>query len=402
MTEALKSYCIVADDLSGAADCAAAFARVAGPVPVYLGEVGDRTDRLAMDTDTRTMDSTQAAAVTTRAFERITRTGSRPQLVYKKIDSTLRGHIGVELLAALRAAPQFAGAVACPAFPEQGRTLEGGQLRVHGHPVQGLGHAGDLMGLLHRAGLAATLIERDETRTDLARRLAEAFEGGARVVVVDAADEDDLARLAAALGSRQVPRVLVVGSAGLARALAAHYEAAPEQPVASPEPGSVIALVGSFSKASFEQVQQVQDRGAARVIRLDAAQWLDPRQAPLRQKTLVVARQHLRGGDNVLFTSTGEVQQSRSLVLAMARLTAPLLEYAGTCVLTGGDTARAMLNELGVDRLIVSAEFEPGISVGHAAACPSTVFVLKAGGFGDAQTLQRIVERFGRQPVRPL
>lgn len=397
MTATLRSFCIVADDLSGAADCAAAFARVAGPVPVYLGEVGDRSESLAMDTDSRTMDSTQAAMVTTRAFERITRGGSTPQLVYKKIDSTLRGHVGAELRAALLAAPQFAGAVICPAFPEQGRTLVGGQLRVHGRPVEALGHAGDLMGILHMAGLPAVLIE--PRQPELARRMADAFAGGARAVVVDAAHGDDLARLAEALGTRHVlPRVLVVGSAGLARALAAHYEA---RPFAPPEAGAaanpVMTVVGSFSKAALAQVQEVQDSGVAQVIRLETAHWLGPPHAGLRQRTLVVARQHLRSHTNVLFAIAGAVSQpfSRSLVRAMARLTAPLLEYAGTCVLTGGDTARAMLNEVGVPCLDVSGEFEPGISIGHVAPYPHTSFVVKAGGFGDAAALKRIIGHFG-------
>jgi uncharacterized protein YgbK (DUF1537 family) len=403
MAESLRSFCIVADDLSGAADCAAAFARVAGPVPVYLGEIGERTESLAMDTDTRTMDTTQAATVTTRAFERITRSGSTPQLVYKKIDSTLRGHVGAELHAALLAAPQFAGAVICPAFPEQGRTLVGGQLRVHGRPVEGLGHGGDLMGILHMAGIPAALIDREQAHAELARRMADAFAGGAGAVVVDAADGDDLARLAEALGTRHVlPRVLVVGSAGLARALAAHYEARPFAPAEAGAPAKpVMTVVGSFSKASLAQVQEVQDSGAAQVIRLETAHWLEPQHATLRQRTLVVARQHLRSHTNVLFAIAGEVRQpfSRSLVRAMARLTGPLLEYAGTCVLTGGDTARAMLNEVGVPRLDVSGEFEPGISIGQVAPYPSTTFVLKAGGFGDTLALQRIVGHFG--PQRP-
>jgi uncharacterized protein YgbK (DUF1537 family) len=275
--------------------------------------------------------------------------------------------------------------------------MESGQVRVHGRAVEVLGHAGDLLGMLHRAGLPAALIGREQTREDLPRRIADAFQDGARVVAVDAVDRDDLAHLAEALGSRRLPRVLVAGSAGLARALATHYQAVPEQALANQVPGSVIALVGSFSKASYEQVEQVQDSGSAQVIRLDTPQWLEAQHATLRQRTLVVARQHLRSGIDVLFTSTGEVQQpfSRSLVRAMARLTAPLLEYAGTCVLTGGDTARAMLSEVGVHRLDVSGEFEPGISIGRAASYPSLSFVLKAGGFGDAEVLQRILGRYG-------
>jgi uncharacterized protein YgbK (DUF1537 family) len=392
----LRSFCIVADDLSGAADCAAAFVRAAGPVPVFLGEVGERTESLAMDTDTRTMDSAQAAVVTARTFEHIARSGSDTQLVYKKIDSTLRGHIGVELRSALVAAPQFAGALITPAFPEQGRILIDGQLRVHGRPVESLGHAGDLMALLHIAGLPAVLLSQQPDSGALARRLVETIRAGARVVVADAADRKDLDRIAGALCSPEVARLLVVGSAGLARSLALHVErrAYPESGRVPPA-GPVMTVVGSFSKASLAQVQLVQESGDAQVIRLKAGHWLEPQHADLRQRTLVIARQHLRSHANVLIGVAGEAEQpfSRSVVRAMARLTAPLLEYAGTCVLTGGDTARAMFNELGVDRFDVSAEVEPGIPIGHASH-PAAAFVVKAGGFGDAAALRRIIRHF--------
>jgi uncharacterized protein YgbK (DUF1537 family) len=405
MIRPLHSFCIIADDLSGAADCAAAFARVGGPVPVYLGEVGDGADCIAMDLDSRTMDTTQAVAMTTRVFERMTRSGSEHGLVYKKIDSTLRGHVGTELAAALLAAPQFAGAVIAPAFPEQGRSLVGGQLRVHGRAVDSLGHAGDLIGLLHMAGLPAALLDPGPDGPQLARRIADAVRTGTRVVVVDALDRADLDRLAGALCSADVPRLLVVGSSGLARSLAAHVQRPPPEPDEADQRqvgGPVMAVVGSFSQASSAQVQQVQDCGGAQVIRLEADQWVEPQHADLRQKTLVIARQHLRSERNVLFAIGGEPKQpfSRSMVRAMARATAPLLAYAGTCVLTGGDTARAMFNELGADRIDVSGEFEPGISFGRTGSHPAG-FVLKAGGFGDASALQRIIGHYGEDGRSP-
>jgi 4-hydroxythreonine-4-phosphate dehydrogenase len=409
MTEPFHSFCIVADDLSGAADCAAAFAPVAGPVPVFLGEVRESTDSLAMDTDSRTMDTTQAVAVTARAFEQVVRGGLAGKLVYKKIDTTLRGHVGAELHPALDAAPQFAAAVIAPAFPEQGRTLQGGQLRVQGRPAENLGHPGDLIGMLHVAGLDAARLGPRQEPPELARRIAEAVQGGARVIVADALDRSDLERLADALCSSEVPRLLVAGSAGLARSLAAHVQPRTPGPASGePQPaaGPVMIVVGSFSNASNAQVQEVRASGDAQVIRLRAAQWVEQQHAALRQKTLVIARDHLRNHRDLLLGIEGEIEQpfSRSTVRAMARLMAPLLQYAGTCLLTGGDTARAMFNELGVDRLDVSGEFEPGIPIGRAAG-HAAAFVVKAGGFGDALVLQRIIHRFGVRadppPARP-
>jgi uncharacterized protein YgbK (DUF1537 family) len=65
-------------------------------------------------------------------------------------------------------------------------------------------------------------------------------------------------------------------------------------------------------------------------------------------------------------------------------------------VLTGGDTARALFNQLGIQRFDVLGEVEPGISIGRASGHPATRFILKAGGFGDPSALQRLVRQSGR------
>ena len=108
------------------------------------------------------MERADAVSATAHAFEQIARSGFARQLVYKKIDSTLRGHVGAELQAALAAAPLFAGAIVAPAFPEQGRTLSGGRLRVQGRPADELGHPGDLMGMLDAAGLRPALLSQPQ------------------------------------------------------------------------------------------------------------------------------------------------------------------------------------------------------------------------------------------------
>ena len=388
---------IVADDLSGAADCAAAFAPACGPVAVALGEVAPVSGHVAMDTDSRALDAAAATAAVAGAFARIPRGSGGAPLVYKKIDSTLRGHVGAELRAALDAAPQFAGAVVAPSFPEQGRTFSGGKLCVHGRPAEE--PAGDLMGLLAAAGLRPALLR--QPMADPARvrqQIEQAFAAGARAVAVDAASTDELSHLAAALVAGTPAPWLLAGSAGLARALARHFAPAARTQQAARLPGGpVLALVGSFSPASASQVRQLEASGAAQVIRLDAAQWLDAQRAPERHHAIAAAHEGLRSGGHLVLAIAGEVVLpfSRDLVQAMARAAMPLLQDAGTCVLTGGDTARALFDALGVDPLEVTGEFEPGISLARVAAPAAPGFVLKAGGFGDALALQRIIAYFG-------
>lgn len=379
---------IVADDLSGAADCAASFADAGRPVPVYLHGL-PQGPCWALDTDTRAMDQASAVAQTHRVFGQLA-VGAESQLVYKKIDSTLRGHVGAELAAALAAAPQFSAGLVAPAFPQQGRTLAGGKVVVHGRT------GADLVALLEAAGLKTALL-RPAVAGELLPAIAAALAVGARAIVMDAASDDELSLVANALLQPSAPRLLAAGSAGLARALAVHGA----RPAAlTPASGPVMTVVGSFSPASVAQAAQVEQGGDALVLRLTALQWTGERHAALREDAVATARAALTQGRHVLFAVAGEVVQpfTRSLVQGIAAATAPLVPQTAACVLTGGDTARAMFDALGIGCLEVGGELEPGIPMGCAASHGGRAFILKAGGFGDALALQRVIRRFGVNP----
>src|SRR5690349_730593 len=93
---------ILADDLTGAADTAIAFARRGMPAEVVWGEARpeDHADvfALAFDAATRELDTTSAARRQGDVVRRFLRPGMR---VFKKIDSTLRGHPAEEIAAML-------------------------------------------------------------------------------------------------------------------------------------------------------------------------------------------------------------------------------------------------------------------------------------------------------------
>ena len=63
-------------------------------------------------------------------------------------------------------------------------------------------------------------------------------------------------------------------------------------------------------------------------------------------------------------------------------------------VLTGGDTARAVCGAIGVQALEISREVAPGIPVSllQGGRWDGLPVVTKAGGFGDSETLARIIQ----------
>ena len=202
---------ILADDLTGACDSAVAFARRGLATRVLLAarpvaaDSPERVDVVAVDADTRRLSRRLAVSRTTIAA-RALRTPEATRL-FKKVDSTLRGHVGAEILACLRAW-EMPLALLCPAFPATGRWVQGGEIFVDGRGS--LGKVATLAGLPsdRRTGHIdlATLNAGANAVEAALGRLASA---GARVVVADADTPGHLTTLVEAATRR--PRA---GAAG--------------------------------------------------------------------------------------------------------------------------------------------------------------------------------------------
>src|SRR5882724_1555236 len=122
---------LIADDLTGACDAGALFAG-RGRVAVFVTPAtpGPEWNVAAVDTESRGLAPHRAAKAIRAAAERL---GTRlaQGLLFKKIDSTLRGPVGAEL-ESLLAASGRTSALVCPAFPGQHRVVVDGTLLVNG------------------------------------------------------------------------------------------------------------------------------------------------------------------------------------------------------------------------------------------------------------------------------
>jgi 4-hydroxythreonine-4-phosphate dehydrogenase len=104
-------------------------------------------------------------------------------------------------------------------------------------------------------------------------------------------------------------------------------------------------------------------------------------------------------GQSIVLAATGAVPvaSTRELVHRMAAAADPLIRQASALMLTGGDTARAVLDRLGIQRLQVLGELEPGICLSRSGASAPAI-VTKAGGFGDGHSLVRVLRHFRPAP----
>ena len=391
---------IVADDLTGAGDTAVQFVRAGwvtqlsmGGADEALSGAGARAEVLAVTTNSRAMAPAAAGEVVRREVRRLRQAGVRR--LYKQVDSTLRGAFRAEIEAARAAWSDDAVAVICPAFPATGRTVRDGVLLVDGRPVTETSAATDpvtpvtqshIPTLLGCAGIAPSA---DETPQALAARIAQA----GPVVVVDAASEEDLERLARAvaeLGERALP----VGAGGLAGPLARIWAGAQAR-------GPVVVVVTSQHSAARSQAQTLQERGA-RTWAPAPQQLADPAAWESWAAGVVASERGVAdaGRDDTVLLLAPEGRHAGldadTVAARLGELAARLIDALGAAgvVATGGDGARQVLQSLGATGIALVDEVTGGVPMGtltggRAAGLP---VVTKAGGFGSADVLVRAAQ----------
>ncbi|HEY4296541.1 MAG TPA: four-carbon acid sugar kinase family protein [Paraburkholderia sp.] len=409
------SMLIIADDLSGAADCAIGFASAGYRTVVTLDAVDTpAADVIAADTDTRRLAPAEAGLRAAEVWQTLRAPGRR---LYKKIDSTLRGNWAAEV-AALQ--PLAGLAIVAPAFPATGRTVRDGRVLVHGEPLEttdtwqleNAGRPAELRVLLAEAGLSSAHVDLHALREGgdaLAKRIAKIAADGTQALIVDTETREDLLTLAQVTTQMAEP-LFWVGSGGLAREMASlpgwlDGKARLEQPATAhalhamhathaAHDAPVLVLVGSLSAVSERQCAMLRERAHVHelivppaVLRQQErhADW----QAWQARIAATLGERHdllLRIGRDDAF----DAAEGALLSTALAALAQPHFAALGGLIATGGETARAMLGAVGVGSLELLAEIEAGVAVGRpsGANLPQHLRVVtKAGAFGTDHAL---------------
>ncbi|MGC8832768.1 MAG: four-carbon acid sugar kinase family protein [Armatimonadota bacterium] len=413
----LERIGIIADDLTGALDTAVQFTAVGLTTFTVLNHSRLEAYRgvpvLSVSTESRPLPPLEAAERVRRAAVFFSETG---RFIYKKIDSLLRGNVAAEVLvvgSSCKAVPMVA-----PAFPAQKRLVRGGEVFVDGFPLSetmgkdgGSGAAGKTLVRIFEKHCSVGLLPLSSVRRGVEEVCAAVEKMSGEVLIADAETDDDLLVLAKAL--LKSPRRLVpCGSAGLAAALSRELEPLAKRSCAHteflPQADRVFVVAGSQSSVTARQISALTKAYSVEptvvlAVRLWGDEWdahaRDTAQdicAKLRSGRLAVLV--LTGGNELLarLEDPQKVEQATELIaFRLGVVGAEVVREAGKCglVLTGGATAKAVLNRLGVEALRVVAQVEPGVPVSSSVGgvIDGSVVVTKAGAFGDENTLVRAV-----------
>jgi uncharacterized protein YgbK (DUF1537 family) len=317
-----------------------------------------------VDTESRTLPASDAA-------ERMATVaaGGRARHWFKKIDSTLRGPIGAEVDALMRAAG-LATAIVCPAFPAQRRVVMDRALLVAGSPVAATpivrdptfpaGGGSSVVDLLRpQLDRALAWIQLDQMRAGVDALTARVRRLSGTAIVADAETDADLdALVEAALAV--TPQPLLVGSAGLGRALAARLGLLGER-VELPAGARRLVIAGSMHPATRRQIKEARAAGLTVLATPERA---------AADRTEVLGRL---------------IEQA---VAALER------EAWDLVVVTGGETAVALWSALGIDRVEVTGAPAPGLALGtiRLPGREPLAVLTKAGAFGPPDLLVTLLK----------
>ena len=337
---------LVADDLTGALDSAAQFAKLGHGAKVLLRGGVTREPVWAFSTGAR-HDSAETAGLKVEQNLSVLPTEVLRQTMFlQKIDSAGRGPIGPCILAAAKVI-QPEVILCAPAFPALGRSVRQGVLHVRHIAAQDASI--QLRSMFPEEVQDRIALIRCGTMASVRAAMVEAQNIGHDIWLCDSDDDSDLRTLvqtALNLGFR----ILWSGSAGLAVALASEISPPlrPRLTAFSPGGNAWLLICGTAHPVTRLQMERLQARGNAPVLNM---QWGTTSVMDIREK----------------------FQQSRP----------------DSLIVTGGETAAFVLDALDCDSVHVGGELATGIPWGRIGGglADGCHIVTKSGGFGDENSL---------------
>lgn len=422
---------IVADDLTGANDTALQFYLKGANTQILLDEEVvpvnlKSTQTWAISTESRNIEP-EVAYEKTKSAVQFLKENINPDYYYKKIDSTVRGNIAVEVLAMLESLEMDA-AIIIPAFPAEGRVTVGGYHLLRGVPIERTEMARDPHSPIFESHLPTLLKSQlsDENRDLIASielktvmkgagpilmQLKELISAGKKIIVVDAVSTVDIEQIVLAIGKTDF-NILPVGTAATAQVLSdlwlpdlkpQHFSKTfPELPK--------LVISGSATQITSNQITKLEesdDFENVLVIHLDMKTVLNGVSEELVNRIV-----NNLGTDNIVVVHTSDLirdfdgfsEDSLNAELTksglanvitdyLAELTRQVVAKKDVILITlGGETSYKCCEAIGANQLQLIDEVAPAIalSLDHDARW----IVTKSGNLGGVNTLIDILKYF--------
>jgi len=416
---------IIADDLTGANDTGLQFHLKGCNTQILFDSTGEFNNNFsqawAISTETRNLPPEKAAEIAFDVTKKILNNLDADH-IYKKIDSTLRGNLAVEILAVLEAT-QYDAAIVLPAFPQEGRITVGGYHLLKGMPLERTEFARDPRSPIYESHIPTLLKSQIENENlvgliefktvakgagPILRELQHLINDGKKLIVIDSTSTTDMEQVALAVRKCNFA-ILPCGSAGLAQVLAEEWF--PDlnyQHIAKTMPKMPILVVSgsatSITKTQMLKLEEEEDLDSY-FIKITPDKLLDELYEDLTERIL-----NNLGKNNTVVLQACQIENEEVKAfliekgLTPEKIPALLTDYLADLtrkvvaqkevllVLVGGETSYKCCNAISSKNLQIIDEVETAIPLcmDHKAQW----IVTKSGNLGTPKTLVNILRYF--------
>lgn len=414
---------IIADDFTGANDTGVQLTKKGAEVNVYFDWKNDlskaQADIIVVNTDSRALSKEAAKD----RIQQTIATSNINHAIYKKIDSTLRGNIGIEIETLLTES-NYQIALVIAAFPDMQRTVVDGVCYVNGIELLKTEFASDPKTPIYSSNISQCLAQQTDLPSveiglniirshTLLESITCEIKNGKKLFIIDAQTNDDLRLVAKQI----VPiknNALLVGSAGLINYLPTTYKQSPSQltmKIKNQNKAPMLVISGSMSKITQQQIAHAAQLSELwQVVDINIRDLLPNFTNNQLNKYCQLINQIINQQQNCIIR-TCKNDDERFLVEAYCQqyhLTRKELgEYICQCLgqitqnitvenlfLTGGDVAISIAKSLGAEGFHIEGEVSPGVPYGKLIGNTLHHYRIftKAGGFGEQDIFTRSLE----------
>ncbi len=425
---------IIADDLTGANDTALQFELNGADTNILLNNEIQKTQTnpsqaWAISTESRNVSPQEA-------FEKVKNAAQlfvneiNPDFFYKKIDSTVRGNIAVEVLSLLQVL-EWDAAIVMPAFPQEGRITVGGYHLLKGVPIERTEMARDPHSPITESHLPTMLkAQLGENLGDLVGEIGlktildgagpilmtlnDLISKGKKIIIADSTSTTDLEQIVLAMQKSNY-KILPVGTAAAAKVLSNEWFPQDEEeevlPVKLPTLPKFI-VSGSATHITANQIEKLEQNENYEenclIIELNMNTVLSGVEESLVDR--IVSN---LGSNNIVLVHTSKLLKnfdgfSEDTIKAdltksglanvitdfLSDLAKRVLEKKKAILVTlGGETSYKCCNAIGANQLKLVDEVLPAIALGRSVNSDQWI-VTKSGNLGGVNTLIEILRYF--------
>jgi len=345
---------VFADDLTGAAELAGICKEHAlNTLLTVVPTAANHAEAIIYCTDSRSLDLSEAINITQQFLEPIS--VAKEELVYKKTDSVLRGHVVQELLLQMKQLG-YQRVLFIPENPSMGRIIRNGQYFVNGQLLSDTAFAhdpefprttADVVDMLVGHGADIHVMQSSDALPETG------------IIVGEASCQADLEKWA----SRIDKEMMLAGGGDFFQAILQQRLGNPTPTLISPPQQPFLYISGTSFQASVSFIQSL--AGHSGMVHYIEAQllegiglqsWLDNCKRALEENQLAVVAFHPALQGQTLYSALFLRQKMASIISAL--LTVTTVEEI---MIEGGSTAKAILDELDLPYWVPDAVFGRGV-----------------------------------------